>query len=74
MYSKAQLETIKDGLKDYLLFFGYTDHPTESNETAFFQYKREDGSHPFTEEDLASYKGYLKFNEKTMANIQKTSE
>jgi hypothetical protein len=29
MYSKAQLETIKEGIKEYLLFFGYTDHPTD---------------------------------------------
>lgn len=38
MYNTEQVLRIKEGLKDLIQFFGYADHPTEENDTAFFHY------------------------------------
>ena len=36
MYSEQQIATLKKQLKDFLYYFGYTNHPTEENDTSFF--------------------------------------
>lgn len=64
------IDAMKDQLKDFLVFFGYTDHPSELNDTTFFTYKKEDGTSALTEQDLKSFKGYLDFNGKTMDKIK----
>ena len=66
MYNHTHIDAMKDQLKDFLVFFGYTDHPSQLNDTTFFTYKREDGTSALSEQDLKSFKGYLDFNAKTM--------
>lgn len=40
MYSEQQIEEIKANMKDYLLFFGYSNDPSEQeNPTEFFKYE-----------------------------------
>ena len=70
MYTQMHIDAMKDQLKDFLVFFGYTDHPSELNDTNFFTYKREDGTSALSEQDLKSFKGYLDFNAKTMKKIK----
>lgn len=41
MYSEAQIDYLKDELRDHLFYFGYTNHPTEENETAFWDFKED---------------------------------
>ena len=45
MYTPAQLETIKEQLRDYLYYFQYCDHPVEGQadpNTTFFTFDGED--------------------------------
>ena len=52
-------------LKDFMLFYGYTNHPDvpdEENKTAFFQMDLEEG-------DLDKYRGYAKHNKQALAAV-----
>ena len=59
-YSSEQVELIKKELKDYLYFFGYTEHPLIDHNTAFFTYERR------SEGDLESWKGFKTWNDRTL--------
>ena len=63
MYSDEQKEYIRTELKDFMYYFGYVDHPTDSsNRTPFFQYDH-------TEEDLQNYYGFKKQNEAVIKQL-----
>ena len=38
MYSEEQIDFLRQEMKDTLYYFGYTNHPTEENDTAFFTF------------------------------------
>ena len=67
MYSEEQIERLKVQLKDYLYYFGYTNHPVEDNDTAFFEYSEHD------ESDIARFKGFKASNEKVLSEIGVTN-
>ena len=63
MYSQKQIEFIKTELKDYLYFFGYTDHPDipdAENLTPFFKFNH-------LHNDLANFNKFTKENEKVLS-------
>jgi hypothetical protein len=42
MYSEEQMTHMRDGLQEFLHFFGYTNHPDEpENNTAFFNFENQ---------------------------------
>jgi hypothetical protein len=51
-YTKEQIDYFKTKMGHILYFFGYTNHPTEENPTAFFHFDTH------TEENLKNYKAY----------------
>lgn len=55
-FSEAVMKKIKEDLKYFLYFFGYTSHPTLKNEFAFFDFENP------SEEDLKNYEGFKEFN------------
>ena len=47
MYSDEQIEQMKVAMKNYLLFFGYTNDPSgEENPTEFFTFENLNGKDP----------------------------
>ena len=42
MYTEAQMDYLKDQFRDQLYYFGYTNHPTEENDTAFWEFPESD--------------------------------
>ena len=57
------MSRLKVTLKDFLYHFGYTNHPTEVGETAFFDYSKHE------KEDLASYNKFKSSNTNEIENI-----
>jgi len=60
-YTPAQVELIQTLNADHLYYFGYANHPTEENSTAFFNFKDHKPEH------LAKYYGFKKDNERHTA-------
>ena len=56
MYSNEQLNKLKRELKDHLYFFGYTNHPVEEHNTAFFNYEDHE------ESDLVNFNKFKTLN------------
>ena len=54
---------MKVELRDYLYFYGYTNHPEIEHNTGFFEYSEH------AEVDLANWKGFKSWNEKTLSKI-----
>lgn len=46
--------------RDNLIYFGYVEHPTESNPLAFFNYE------DLTQEELEKYNNFLEHNRKVI--------
>lgn len=65
MYTEDQLKYIMEKFGKYLYYFGYTNHPTEENHTAFFEFKEH------SEENLKEYYGFRKENDKQIGQITK---
>ena len=63
MYSEEQIAMLKNLLKDHLQFFGYTNHPTAENDTAFFEYN------DFDENDLAMFNSFKTENRRVLDEI-----
>ena len=63
MYSAKQIENLKVQLKDFLYHFGYASHPSEKNETAFFDFPEQEKA------DLAQFKHFEAQNKKMLASI-----
>ena len=63
MYSEEQMDLLKKELKETLCFFGYTKHPTQVNDTAFFDFE------DVSEEDLAVFKAFKTENQKVLSAI-----
>ena len=59
-YTDEDIAQLKHDLREFLHFFGYSSHPTESNPTAFFQFNDQ------TEADLANFNMFRKLNDKTL--------
>jgi hypothetical protein len=57
-YTDAQVELIKQKNADILYYFGYTNHPSEENSCAFFDFKEH------TKEHLDKYYGFRRDNDK----------
>lgn len=57
-YTKEMIEYIKETNADLLYYFGYANHPTENNPTAFFTFENH------KQENLDKYYGFRKDNEK----------
>jgi hypothetical protein len=51
-YTKTQIDYFKKKMGHILYFFGYTNHPTEQNPTAFFHFDTH------TEENLKNFNAY----------------
>ncbi len=64
-YTDAQIKLIMDQNADFLYYMGYSNHPTEENKTAFFDFPTH------TKEHLDMYYGYRKDNEKFIAKLAK---
>jgi hypothetical protein len=61
-YTTAQLDYIKEKMGHILYFFGYTNHPTEKNPMAFFNFETH------SEDNLKNYMG---FREVSKASIKR---
>ena len=59
-YTDEQIELMKVELRDYLYFFGYTNHPELEHHTTFFEYSEHDGV------DLANWKAFNSWNDKIL--------
>lgn len=57
-YTDEQVAMIQNVNADHLYYFGYTNHPTEENKTAFFEFK------DHKQEHVDKYYGFRKDNEK----------
>lgn len=55
-YTEAQIKYIMEKLGHILYYFGYTNHPTQENPTAFFNFDTH------TEENLKNYYGFKQVN------------
>jgi hypothetical protein len=53
MYTSEQMEYLKTELKDFNLFFGYTNNPHGENQAAFFDYESD-----LSPEEVARYGQY----------------
>jgi hypothetical protein len=62
-YTAKQLEYIKKKMGHILYFFGYTNHPTEENPMAFFNFD----SH--SEENLKNYMGFKEVNKASVKRV-----
>jgi len=63
LYTEEQKEYIRTELKDFMYYFGYVDHPTDSsNRTPFFKYDH-------NKEDLENYNGFRKQNEAVLKQL-----
>ena len=64
-YTEEDIAFIKRELREFLHFYGYASHPDTNtvNLTAFFDFEEQ------TEEDLAKFNEFRKFNAATMAGI-----
>jgi len=60
-YSDELVEYIKETNADLLYYFGYSDHPTEQNTTAFFNFKEHNPDH------VKKYYGFRADNEKAIS-------
>lgn len=58
-------------LKELNHFFGYSNHPSEDNNTAFFNY---DHQHPTYKSLLPKFKEFLKVNERNLALLRQKGE
>ena len=65
MYTDEQIKYIKDKFAKYLYYFGYANHPTEENSTAFFEFSEH------KDENVAEYYGFRKENEKATGKLFK---
>jgi hypothetical protein len=63
LYNEEQLEYIREKFAPYLYLFGYANHPTEENPTAFFEYKEHKPEH------LEKYYGFRKMNSEAIAKL-----
>ena len=68
MYSPEQIELLKEILKEYNLFYGYTNHPDINHNTAFFNYTKQ------SPDDLSQFKAFQKRNEESLSEVFKVSE
>lgn len=64
MFNEAQLGRVVDTLRDLNHFFGYTEHPTLENPTAFFKY---DYKSEANQTALKDFNGYQRANKEHMA-------
>lgn len=64
-YNDELVEYIKETNAELLYYFGYTDHPTEQNPTAFFNFKEHKPEH------VKEYYGFRKDNEKVIKQLAK---
>ena len=64
-YTEELIEFVKEKNADLLYYFGYTNHPTEENPTAFFEFKDHKPEH------LANYYGFRQANAKFTAQLAK---
>lgn len=64
-YTEAQIELIKKENASMLYYMGYSNHPSETNPTAFFDFKEHDKS------NLDEYYGFRKDNEKYIQQLAK---
>jgi hypothetical protein len=64
-YTDAQVELIKQKNADILYYFGYTNHPSEENSCAFFDFKEH------TKEHLDKYYGFRRDNDKFVKKLSK---
>ena len=70
MYSVKRIARLKEQLKDYLLYFGYTNNPTVDTDTAFFEYEYDE----FDENDLAYFRGFDASNKRVLSEIGTASD
>ena len=64
-YSEELVEFIKETNADLLYYFGYTDHPTEQNTTAFFNFKEHKPA------NVEKFYGFRADNEKVVKQLAK---
>lgn len=64
-YTDAQIQKIMDDNAEILYHFGYVNHPTDDNQTAFFEYKNH------KQENLDKYYGFRKDNDRHLATLVK---
>lgn len=57
-YSEAQLSFLKEKMGHQLYYFGYSNHPSEENHTAFFDFGND-----HKPENLAQYYKFREHNE-----------
>jgi hypothetical protein len=70
MYSPEQVQRMEATMKDFLVYFGYTNHPEDGlTETSFFEYTDKEGNCSLTKDDFKQYKGYLEHNKVIMRQI-----
>lgn len=59
-YNDELIEHIKNTNTELLYLFGYVNHPTEENQTAFFNFESHDS------ENLKKFNGFRKINEESL--------
>lgn len=64
-YTAEQVKFIQDTNEEILYYFGYTNHPSEENSTAFFNFTEH------KKENVDKYYGFRKDNEKFVAQLAK---
>ena len=64
-YTDAQIKLIQEMNADHLYYFGYANHPTEENKTAFFEFNEHKKEH------LDKYYGFRKDNQKFVDKLAK---
>ena len=62
-YTESQIEYMKEKIGDQLYFFGYSNHPEEEHNTAFFNF---DEHKP---ENLAQFNGFRRVNEDGLKEV-----
>ena len=63
MFTKDQIDYIIKTNVDILYLFGYTNHPTEENQTAFFNFEDHDA------ENVSNYYGFRKINQASTEKV-----
>lgn len=64
-YTQAQIDMVMKDNAEHLYYFGYANHPTEENKTAFFDFKEHKPEH------VEKYYGFRKDNEKFITKLAK---